>query len=348
MRITLAKNYFTGYCEIPYMRRRTFFTAAPALLAGCLGTGADQPPTRSPRTPTDSPTSVPTTVAETTPTPSFPPASMPAEAVREQLADHGCEALSDLPAICPDEDDARLDVAISPQVGELPTATVEFRIENRADESFEWGPYNWRLQQWDESRWRRIAPFGRPIPLNRIKAGESYTYRIGAVEDKLLDNRTAHAADKDISLGGLGPGVYGFTTEGFFESTPDDELAVGAVFGFAGEAPPIRPTDAVTEVSRDGSELVVHGDAAADERAELIVSFVAGEPGAQLLATHVRQLAALLNTLSFAPTNDVRTIRYVGREDDIVLAHDYLDWVTPDGTARYGFRDLVFEATIGE
>lgn len=117
------------------------------------------------------------------------------------------------------------------------------------------------------------------------------------------------------------------------------------MFGFAGEGRPVRPTDAVAWVERDGSELVVHADSSADERGWSTVSFVDGDPDARLLAEHVHQLAPLLNTLPYAVTDGVEEIHYAGSAAKIDVVSTYLSAVTPDGASRYGFRYLVFEVS---
>lgn len=342
----------------PDVHRRTVLAAMPALLAGCLGTSdEDGPTTRSTRTTGRLTTTRPTTTETPTDEPATTehpyeplvadPASMTADEVQARLADHDCAELADLPATCPG-DDARLDVSASPTVGDLSADAVEFTIENRSDEPFEWNAYNWVLRKWDGSRWRRIAPLAIPAPIHGLPAGESHTYRIAAAESEPIDSLHAYVTEDDVAPGGLGPGVYDFSTHGYFESTPGEEFAAAAVFGFAGEAPPVRPTDAVARVERDGSELVVRADAPADRRGELVVSFVDGDPDARLLAEHVHQLRPLLDALPYAATDGVETIRYVGHADEVDVVDSYLSGVTPDDATRYGFREFVFEVSSGE
>lgn len=340
------------------MRRRTVLAAAPTLLAGCLGSSDGNPTTtRSTRTTpttttrptrTGTATGTPTDQPATTERPYEPlvpdPASMTTDEVGARLADHDCAELTDLPATC-SGDDAKLDVSVSPMVGELSNDAVEFTIENRADEPFRWNAYNWVLQKWDGERCRRIAPLAVPAPLDQLPAGESHTYRIEVAKNKPIDSLHAYVTEDDIALGGLGPGVYGFSTRGYFESTPDNEFTAAAVFGLAGKAQPIRPTDAVARVDRDGSELVVRADAPADGQGELVVSFVDGEPDARLLAEHVHQLRPLLDTLPYAATDGIDVIHYVGHAKAVGVVDSYLSGVTPDGTSRYGFHELVFEVS---
>lgn len=325
------------------MRRRRILATMPALLAGCLGAdGGGTPETSTARRTTRTTT---TTSEQPYDLIAADPASMTRDEVRQRLSDRACAALSELPTTCP-SDDARLRVSVSPTVGELSGDTVEFTVENPTDEQFVTNHYGWVLRKWDGSQWQRLAPLAIPGPLDRILPGESHTYRITPVDRKVVHSQHDYVAASDVTLGGLGPGVYGFSTDGHFESAPDAERAAAAVFGFAGEGPAIRPTDAVSYVERDGSKLVVRADAPADKRAELVVSLVDGAPDARLLPEHVHQLAALRNTLPYAATDGVESIRYVGRVGDVDLVDSYLSVVTSDDATHYGFRNLVFEVSV--
>ncbi len=333
------------------MRRRTVLATTSALLAGC--TGATDPGDGSTATTTGrttSATSTETTVTTTAqPYDLLPPdsASMTADEVRERLGERDCTALSDLPTTCPG-DDGRLDVSASPTVADLAGGTVEFTVENPTDEEFQTNHYGWVLRKWDGERWRRLAPLAIPGSLDSIPPDESHTHRIESAESRVVRSQHDLMMDSDVTLGGLGPGVYGFSTEGWFESTGDTELAQATVFGFAGEARAVRPTDAVSRVGRDGSELVVSAIEPNRDSTEVAVSLVDGDPDARLLPEHVHQLAALRNTLPYTATDGVETIRYSGIEDDARMADTYLAAATPDGTTRYGFRDLTFEVSVEE
>lgn len=337
------------------MRRRTVLAAASALLAGCLGASDGEPTTTRSKqtTDADTPTATETTTGAPTTTERFhepvvfEPASMTDDEVVGRLADRDCSELADVATICPD-DDARLGVSVSPTIAELPSDAVEFTIENRADEAFKWNAYNWVLRKWDGNEWRRIAPLAIPGSLDRLPAGESHTYRIKRVKYKSANGSRVYVTEEHVTLEGLGPGVYGFSTDGYFESSPDDEFAVAAVFGFAGEAPPIGPTDGVDRVERDGAELRVHAVLPEHGRSELVVSLVDGDPDVRLLAEHVHQLRPLLNSLPYLAIDGVEAVRYVGHADEVNLLDSYLPAVSPDGATGYGFRDLVFEVASRE
>lgn len=354
------------------MRRRTALALATSLLSGCTAFRSDQPGTTDPSsarptttptgtttaTPTASETAEPTDTPESTdtdssetPTNDGPPPELipanPASATAAEIRNHmegvACDGLSQLPVVC-GEGDERIELSLSQSVGSLPNDTVEFTVRNRADERFQWNEYGWRLQKWDGSEWRWIAPTVVPVPLHRIEPGASHTYRITA------DNTTFYGTEfyterSDVTLSGLGPGVYGFSVDGYFDSTPDDEFEVGTVFGLAGEGPPVRPTDTVTDVARRGDEVIVR--TGATERREVLVVTLVEDASADvtLLPEHVRQTAGLRSALAYAATEGVRSIRYLGGQGAAGTASSYVDRVTPEGTERYGFRDYVFEVT---
>lgn len=324
------------------MRRRTVLATAPALLAGCFEAGGGAPPSTARTTTVPTTTSTPTATGQPIDRIPVDPASMTADEVRQRLAARDCRTLTDLPSCCPG-DDGKLGVSASPTVASLPDDTVEFTVENLTDERFMTNHYDWLLRKWDGSRWRHVAPLAIPLPLASVPPGGSHTHRIEPVESEVIRSSRAYVTEVDVTLGGLGPGVYGFSTRGYFESAPDDERAATAVFGFRGDAPAVRPTDDVVSVERDGSELVVRADPPDEERGELVVSFVDAEPDARLLPEHMNQLAALRNTLPYAATGGIRTIRYVGNSDDVQMVDSYLPAVTPDGTKRYGFRGYAVE-----
>lgn len=331
------------------MRRRMVLAAMSALLAGC--TDATDPGDGSTATSSTRTTTTATSTETTTEQPYAllppDPASMTSDEVQERLGDRECATLTDLPATCPG-DDGRLNVSVSPTVTHLAGGTVEFTLGNLADEEFQWNPWAWMLWKWGHGQWRRITPRGIPDSGASVAPGGSQTYRIELVDSNGVQNGYQGVTPWEISVGGLGPGVYGFTTRGRFESTPDDELAPAAPFGLAGVAPPIRPTDAVSHVKRDGSELVVRAYEPGRDLGEFAVSLVDGDPDARLLPEHVHQLAALRNSLSYAATDGVETIRCVTNRYDALTAESYLPAVTPEGTTRYGFRDLVFEFSVEE
>ncbi|PSP79108.1 hypothetical protein BRC81_06470 [Halobacteriales archaeon QS_1_68_20] len=332
------------------MRRRQVLAAVPALLAGCTGSDDETPsPTESTPETTPTPTTAPPTTEPPTETPPpydripADPASLTAEEVEARLADRDCTELVEVPAICPGDD--RLAVSVDPSVADLADGVVEFTVENRADEVFETNHYGWLLQKFDGTRWRHIAPLRVPMPSHTIAPGDSHTHRIEPVPSKVARTGLAYTAQTDITIGGLGPGVYGFSTEGRFGLTSDEEVAPAAVFGFAGEAPPVEPTEHVNDVELDGSELVVRSDAPREERGEVLITLSDDEPDDRLLPEHVRQLAGLRNTIPFAATDGVERIRYVGSDQDESIVDRYLEHLNPGGVDLYGFREYVFEVT---
>lgn len=279
--------------------------------------------------------------------PADPDSESPGE-VRTALATVSCADLTDSRAVCPG-DDAGLAVSRSASVRSLPRTTVEVTIRNDAADAFVWNPYGWELWAYDGTAWRRLAPLAVPVPTDRLAPGEAHTYRV-TVDNTRFRGTDSYVTTDAIAVSGLGPGAYALGVEGYFESAPDEEVVVGATFGFAGEGPAVRPTDAVTDLDREGSTLVVRGAVPEnpDLAEALAVSLVDADPDATLLPEHVRQVAGLRNTLPYAATGGVDAIRYVTASDAVSTALTYLRAASPDGAETFGFRGLTFEASAAE
>lgn len=337
------------------MYRRTVLAALAPFLVGCTSSNSskndDSSTTSVSRTATVTRNTITTRNDTKTVEQIYEPifanrTSISKSEIQQQFVNRDCTEFVRSQSICATDTDDQLDVSVSPTIGQLSNEGVEFRIENSTDEEFKTNHYEWVLRKWDGSQWRRLAPLSIPAPLDTIPAGGSYSRKIIPSERKPVRSSRAYMRESDVTLGGLGPGVYGFSMEGYFPSASDEEIALAARFGFAGEAPPVRPTDDVTGVERSGSTLVVHAEAPADRRGELVVSLETGEADAHLLAEHVHQLRALSNTLPYAASDGVETIRYIGHEDDVGVADSYVSAVTPNNVTRYGFDDYVFELSV--
>jgi hypothetical protein len=340
------KKFNSSWSGVVPMRRRAILASVPALLGGCLT--ANDAADGSTTVTTTRTTTTGTTTSTTTEQPynllQPDPTSMAEREVRPQLDARGCTELTDRSTTCPGED-GRLDVSVSPSIADLGD-TVAFTVENTADTHFVSNPANWRLRKWDGRRWRRIAPLWTSSALGRIAAGSSRTHELRVDTANFRDLYSYAKGEETVRLYGLGPGVYGFSVDGYFESAPDDELVTAALFGLAGEAPPVEPTGAIGSVERDGSQLVVRAESPESSRAELVLSLVDAEPDARLLPEHVLQARGLRNTLPYAATDGIDAIRCVGERSAVDAVNTYLSAVTPDGTTRYGFRDVTFEFSV--
>lgn len=267
---------------------------------------------------------------------------MSASEVRTSLADHDCTALTDKSIVCPG-DDARLSVSRSTDVASLPDARVEITVRNDADETFVGNVYDWRLYKHDGTTWRFLAPWVTPQPVRRLPPGTAYTFDVvGDTTSEDESDVISRGSELPVSPPGLGPGIYGFVNESFSFEGDDQPLAFGATFGFAGEGPPIQPTDDVEWVERDNGTVTVWKDTDMRDLDAFTVTFV-DSADATLLAEHVRMLFPLRNTLSYAATEGVDTIQYVMGDAFVDRALSYVDAVTPGDASSYRFRDYRFE-----
>ena len=338
------------------MRRRSVLATVPPLLVGCVGRSEspDNTTTASPTVsetvpPTGTRTEVPTETHTETPTEAPPPwaefdlltLDRPTSSetdVRERLADHDCTALGDDP-VCPGEE-SRVTVELSQTVASLPAAEIQLSVHNDADETFQWNSFGWKFLTFDGHTWRGLSPLGTPQPLTPIAPGRTHTYTIQVNHQPFEDVRVSTRSEQ-IRFHGLGPGVYGLVNDsGYFGDLAEDPVPIAATFGFSGQAPPLRPTNDIVGIHREGSELVVESERD-DLTRELLVRFV-DEADTDLLPEHIRMVRALRNTVSFAPNDGIDSVRYVADPRTINAAKNYLSAWTPPETTSYGIAGYAF------
>ena len=234
-----------------------------------------------------------------------------------------------------------MSVSGSPPIGALPATEVIITVRNDAKKQLSWNPASWDFFKFDDQSWRWLAPLGTPQPLDTIEPGDSYQYTI-EINTTSFEDVNVNAGAPTVRFHGLGPGVYGFVNDsGDFEDVTDPSVQVGALFGVAGQAPPLEPTDAIEQIEREGSELVVTGGSD-DEQWELLVTFVESDDF-ELLPEQVRMVEALRNTVTFAPAEGIEAVRYVGDPVTVNTTHNYLSIWTPDDATSYGIGDYAFE-----
>lgn len=325
------------------MIRRRFLATAIALLAGCttntpITDSPDQNPTTATRTQTNSTT---TRTAKRLPEPSISKGEQMVASSVEQLE---CTRLPTDPVTCPDSPE-KLAVTLSTPTTALSGGELDITLTNEAEATFTWNPYDWTLYTRGNGKWRKLAPVMIPAPLEKLPPGESHTYTVTCTNAELL-GIFSYRSETQINLYGLGPGPFGFTITGHFGNAPDTDHTAGAIFGFYGDEPPIEPTTHVESTEFDDSTLeVTTADAADTANTYLQLDFTNDTPDQQLLSDHVRQTRGLRNTLSFAPTNGISTIRYYDTEQAIEKTRDYLNAITESDTDRYGFREYTFTLT---
>lgn len=338
------------------MRRRTILALAPALLPGCstldsdststvgspTGTNRSQIATDSTSTPEPDRTVIGDEGYDLVPEPSR---SLTVEQVESRLSSQDCTGVTEVETYCPG-DDGPVSVSVTPRVTSLPTGTVEVTLSNEADETFEWNPYDWRLFVHGDGEWRHLAPLANLSPLDSLGPGESYTYGL-TVDTTTFSGDDYFQQVKNIEMTGLGPGIYGFVTDGWMADTRGEEFALAGLFGIAGDEPAMRPTPDVMQVVRRDSTLIVKASDRGTSPRDVVVTLTDRKPDYVFLPEEVRQPAALANTLSYAATEDVTEIRYLTSLAEANDAKERIEFVSPDGTVGiYGFRDYAFEFRI--
>lgn len=278
------------------MDRRHYLLSLPALLAGCLVQSGDDPSSPSP-SPTP-PTRMATPTASPEPFGCRPTLKRPdasslsrgdvesaienvdsAELVGTSIPESGWtnpDLTHEYVISHPESPDEPIIAAVEPTVTTLP-GEVEFRIRNDGEKEFscsQTGPHLWRA---DGDTWTRIGPRSESLGLTITRPDETAAWTFTLASDV---REYWGGPVREHDLGGLGPGVYAFSIEGYL-SDPDDlygpdmenPVTLVALFGLAGEPLTIKPVPAVVEndgvripfeESDDTEELIIEPVEAAD------------------------------------------------------------------------------------
>jgi hypothetical protein len=269
------------------MRRRALLASLGALgggLAGCLGggPGADGSPTGQPTTdptatPTDTPDDPATATSAAAPELGVPPAESDCPVFDGDDTDRVvCTAAAGDP---PEP------MALVPSVDsvETPEGRVAFTLRNDTDVRFDTNFYAWKVWKRVDGDWYHVAPRYWNVPLMSLEPGQSHEWTL-TVDNTDLDARLPRAGGtSEVTVAGLGGGAYAFGTDGWFRSA-DHERKTAFVARFRVEGPQLdlRPTEEVTETSRDGGVVTVRTDAKATEntrRCEFRVTRRAADEG---------------------------------------------------------------------
>lgn len=321
------------------MERRRFLATSLALLTGCTTTNNTTTTSTNDTTTTRKTTR--TTAKRTVSRLPEQTTSKSKDAVASSVTTLDCAKLPPNPDVCPDTPD-KLEIARPRPTTELSNDELSITLTNKSNSTFEWNPYDWTIYTRGNGAWQKLAPVMIPAPIDKLPPGESHTYTLTCTNSELL-GINSYRSETQITLYGLGPGPLALTTTGAFDATPDTNYTAGAIFGFHGTEPPIKPTTHVTSTEIDDDTLTITTKENTDTYLQL--DFIDATPDYHLLDNHVRQTRGLRNTLSYTPTAGISTIRYHDTESAIKDIIDYLSAITPQTANRYQFRDYTFKLT---
>ncbi|WP_121822277.1 hypothetical protein [Halostella salina] len=229
------------------MRRRRFLRALPAVAvtatAGCgaAGRSGDDPATDQTESP---PTDDTKTESETDPG-AFPPGG--ADDV-DRVVWHS------------NAGDARMSLEPSATEGGLP-AEFSFALANETETTFNTNFHSWLLAKQVGARWYRVAPRYVPQPLMTLPPGERHQWNLSADGEHPDPIRAHSGGTEDVSVSGLGGGIYAFAIDGWFEDTDYEHKTVFAArIELDGDEIRPAPSAAVEGVSRDGDVVTVQAE----------------------------------------------------------------------------------------
>ncbi|WP_135819765.1 hypothetical protein [Halostella litorea] len=228
------------------MRRRRLLRALPAAAvaatAGCGaagGFGGDDPTSGSTeRTATDEPADEPDPGA-------FPPGE--ADDVT-RVVWYG------------NAGDDRMSLEPSSSEGSLP-AEFSFALENTSETTFNSNFHSWLLAKQVGDRWYRVAPRYVPQPLMTLPPGERHRWHLSVDGEHPNPIRAFSGGTEEVSVSGLGGGIYAFAIDGWFEDrNHEDKTAFAARIELGGDEIRPVPSAAVEGTSRDGSVVTVRAE----------------------------------------------------------------------------------------
>lgn len=337
------------------MRRRALLSLLGVAVAGCTEGGNDA----TPRKESTSQTTVSST-SDTTATTTEPPTRTRRETDAELAepldvgvppGESDCPSDGDLDRlVCipeTDPDSVPISLTGQPESGTISLpASLRFGLVNDTEGTFQTNPYDWRLWKRVDGQWHVVAPDVVPDPLLLMPPGGSHGWTL-TLEHSLPaspDSGYYGAWDASGTVEGIGGGEYAFTTGGWFDTAEGtQDLGFGVRFTVDAPQTTLEPTDAVTEISRDGDTVTVRGESIPPEGPPVRTTeyvLVRDESDAEsrrLLPEVAARDRMLRNTLSYVEEG-VREVRYLERNRGL----DSRFGLTP----RFTYEDDRFESTV--
>jgi hypothetical protein len=146
------------------------------------------------------------------------------------------------------------------QAAELPTATVDVRLENTTDGAFATNFYNTRLHKHEAGEWQFLGPYTVPQPLHNLQSGATHVRRFHVDNTDLERVTFPSVRDPDAdsswttSRHGLGPGTYAL---GIQSDSEGPETMYAAAFTLRGEPPGLVAPETVTGTEREDDHVTV-------------------------------------------------------------------------------------------
>lgn len=223
--------------------------------------------------------------------------------------------------------------------------TVTFTLDNRTGRELSTNFYAWTLWKRVDGDWLRVVPDIWREPLMTLDHGESHEWVLTA-EHALPQNpgRYYDAWLSSGTVGGLGGGEYAFTADGVLDGSGEQSLGFAARFTVDAPELPLEPTSRVTDASRDGEVVTVHGEGVGEEnrRAAFVLRRV--DDGADPQRVIPEQAAhdyRLRNTLPYFEAG-VEEVRYVEGNHAITPAFGV------DEPYAVSYRGKLYEASSEE
>ncbi|WP_049970330.1 hypothetical protein [Haladaptatus cibarius] len=159
--------------------------------------------------------------------------------------------------ICYENADSETNLLMTPSKAqaELPEDTVSFTLSNETGTTFTTNNYDWDVWKQVDSEWFYIAPRAVPEPAMMLKSGGSHTWTLTIDNTNLEDAIGTTGGTEEVTLAGLGGGIYAFGISGWFQGQNyDASVGVATRFELVGDSLSLTPTNDLTEVNRDGDE----------------------------------------------------------------------------------------------
>lgn len=227
-------------------------------------------------------------------------------------------------------------------------ATAEFTLTNGTAATLSTNYYAWGLWKRIDDEWHHLVPTMVQMPLVRLSPGSSHGWTLTARHELPPEPGRDYASwESEGTVSGLGGGEYAFTIDGWFGDSSEETVGFAVLLDVDAPELTLDPTERVTESSRDGEVVTVHGEGDGEEerRAEFVLRRVDDADEADDPRRVIPEQAAhdyrLRNTLSYVEEG-VEQVRYVEENHAITPAFGVQE------PYRISYGGELFEASASE